>query len=212
MDAFVELQNILGRLLGPQGCEWDRAQTMRSMRESLLEESCEVIEAIDLGEPHHIQEELGDLFFNALFLCTLAEKEGFGTVNGILQELNDKLVRRHPHVFGEAKVKDVEGVLEQWETIKTSEKGKSHRKSALDGIAKGLPALARAQKILKKLQKKGISMAQLNCLSQEKSSEELVGHALLKLVAESQAKGVEAEQALRATLARVEKEFRENIE
>lgn len=102
MREFDELIEIIDRLLGPDGCPWDKEQTLQSLRSSVLEEVCEVIEAIDLNDNAHIKEELGDLFFNTIFLCKIAEKEKRFTVTEILKELNEKLIRRHPHVFGES--------------------------------------------------------------------------------------------------------------
>lgn len=208
MREFDELMEIIDRLLGPEGCPWDREQTLQSLRSSVLEEVCEVIEAIDLNDNAHIQEELGDLLFNAVFLCKIAEKEKRFLVVSILKELNEKLIRRHPHVFGEGKkIHTVDELYEQWNRIKKEEKGKEIRKSALDGISKHLPVLARAQKVLKKLEKASyptqVSETVLPAINHEKE----LGEHLLSLVKLAQEKGLDAEHALRSALAHLEKDF-----
>lgn len=208
MREFDELIEIIDRLLGPGGCPWDQEQTLQSLRSTVLEEVCEVIEAIDLDDNMHIQEELGDLFFNAVFLSKIAEKEKRFPIQAVIKELNEKLIRRHPHVFGEGKKIDtVEELYDQWDKIKKEEKGKDKRKSALDGISKHLPSLARAQKSLKKMKKAGY-LPNLN--SSENSSfldEKELGSHLLALVADAQAKGLDAEHALRKALTLLEKNF-----
>lgn len=205
---MLEIENLLktlNTLLGENGCAWDRAQTMLSMRASLLEEACEVIDAIDSGDKTHIEEELGDLFFNAIFLCLLAEKENCCSLQSVVGKLNDKLIYRHPHIFGENEnLLTPEAVLEQWDTLKASEKGKDARKSVLDGIPKALPALARAQKVIGRMRKQGIHPD----LSDESTTEMALGNSLLRLVVEAQAQGIEAEFALRNVLNKVEADFR----
>src|SRR5665647_1517745 len=101
MDAVAPLLKILDTLLGPGGCEWDRKQTLSSIKADLLEEACEVIDAIDKSDGTDIKEELGDLLFVVLFLCRLAEKEKFSNLTGIIEGICEKLNRRHPHNFGE---------------------------------------------------------------------------------------------------------------
>ncbi len=205
MDEFNSLIEILERLLAPDGCPWDREQTLHSIRHSLVEETYEVIEAIDLDDNRQIEEELGDLLFVAVFLCLLAQKEGRFTLQDALTHVVAKLVRRHPHIFGEVKLKTSQEVLRQWDEIKQIEK-KEERKSALDGIPKDLPALARAQKMIKKLVNK-------HFVSQKSkdsfSPEEQAGEKLWQLVQEMAKQGIQAEQALRKRLAQIEVEFRQ---
>lgn len=122
MEAFDRFVDVVDRLLGPGGCPWDREQTLLSMRKDLLEETNEVIEAVESGDSDHIAEELGDLFFNVVFLCRLAKKEGHTNIPQVLKGITEKLIRRHPHVFGDAKVESSEDVLKQWEAIKRDEK------------------------------------------------------------------------------------------
>lgn len=123
MQEFQSLIDIIERLLAPDGCPWDREQTTRSMRSCLIEETNEVIEAIDHDDNRQMEEELGDLLFNVVFLCRLAEKEGRFNLKDVLQSIIAKLIRRHPHVFGEGKIlATTEEVLKQWKEIKEQEK------------------------------------------------------------------------------------------
>lgn len=204
MKEFTELLNIVDRLLGPGGCPWDREQTLASLREALLEESCEVIEAVDLKNSKHILEELGDLFFLMLFLCRMAEQEKHGSMEEVLRLAAEKLVRRHPHVFGDEEINTAEETIEMWNRVKSQEPGKKHRKSRLDGIPKGLPALARAQEILKKSRKSDYQHTQ----PEEEDPEKKLGLQILELVEQAANQSIEAEQALRAVLAEREQTFR----
>jgi len=209
MKEYEELNTIVDRLLGPGGCPWDREQTMKSIRSNIIEESAELVEAIDTEDNAHIREELGDIFFLAIFFCKLAEKEGRCTTKEVLQEINEKLIRRHPHVFGEAKIADSDAALKQWGEIKQTEKSKAHRKSALDSIPKGLPALARAQKVHKKLH--DANYPDIPKIKEEQiKDEESLGKALFRLVAQAQEKGLDAEHALRKILVSLESQFRKH--
>lgn len=209
MTTFQSLVDVIDKLLSPEGCPWDQEQTLLSMRGSLLEEACELIEAIDLGDPEHIKEELGDLLFNAVFLCRLAEKESKCSLEDVLREITEKMIRRHPHVYGNAKnISNSDQVLDQWNKIKSGENGKSHRKSILDDVPKGLPALARGQKVLKKMHKHHFHPEQ-KPLENTKGSDELaVGQELISLIVKAQKQGIDAEQALRMALAHHEQAFR----
>jgi len=208
MKEIDELIDVVDHLFGPEGCPWDRKQTMKSSRTYVLEEVCELIEAIDLDDNGHIREELGDLFFNAVFLSRLAEKEGRCLMKEAIQEVTEKLIRRHPHVFGEKTEKTTDEVLEQWEEIKKSEKKNSHRKSALDGIPKGLPSLARAYKMIKKMQKNNYTDLPTKIMVSDFDNEESLGELLLQLVASSVEKGIDPEHALRKSMAQLESAFR----
>lgn len=205
---FDELLQVLDTLLGPQGCPWDREQTLKSMRSSVLEETCELIEAIDLNDNEKILEELGDLFFNAVFFAKLAEKENRFKLDDVIDELRAKLIRRHPHVFGEVNLNDTDAVIKQWEQIKGKEKGKEHRKSALDSIPKNLPALARAQKVVKKMRKAEFLDKTPVKETQLFENEDDLGHVLLALVSKAEESGLNAEHALKKVLAEKERAFR----
>jgi tetrapyrrole methylase family protein/MazG family protein len=153
--AFTALYEVIHRLRGPGGCPWDQEQTPASLRGSLIEETYECVEAIDEGDPAHIREELGDLFLLAVMLSALYEETGLFSVAGVLQGIREKLVRRHPHVFGELKVRDSAEVLDNWARIKVEQEGRKPKDSILDGVSRGLPPLDRAYKLQKKAAKAG---------------------------------------------------------
>jgi tetrapyrrole methylase family protein/MazG family protein len=208
MKEFDELVTVVDHLLGENGCPWDKKQTMKTIRSDVLEEVCELIEAIDSEDNQHIEEELGDLFFNVIFLSRLAEKESRTKMVHALIEIKEKLIRRHPHVFENAVIKTEDELLTSWEKIKLTEKGKEERKSVLDGIPKGLPALARAQKVLKKMQKaKFQELPTLNANLNFESEDDL-GEFLAKIVISSEEKGLDAEHALKKYLNSLESKFR----
>lgn len=207
MKEFDALIQTIESLLAPNGCPWDREQTLLTMRSSLVEETAEVIEAIESDDNEHLEEELGDLFFNIAFLCKLAEKEKRCDLQGVLKHINHKLIRRHPHVFDKVKIENSDQVLTQWEAIKKLEKGTS-RPSLLDGIPKDLPLLARAQKIVKKIKKASPDVS--FSLPASIHDEESLGIHLLHLLSEAQEKEIEAELALRSALSELEKQFRKN--
>ncbi len=129
MKDFNEVLEILDRLMGPQGCPWDRKQTFETLRESVVEEAHEVVEAVDEGDDQHLCEELGDLLFNVVFYCKIAEKDGKFTTVDMLNGLRDKLIRRHPHVFGDAVIENEAELLVQWNRIKEEERV---RKTSID--------------------------------------------------------------------------------
>lgn len=193
MKEFDDLLAVLDRLLGPGGCPWDQKQTLHSMRASPLEEVHELIEAIDTDDNENIREELGDLFFNACFLARLAEKEGRFHLKDVLRPITEKLIRRHPHVFGEKVVEDAEGVKKQWEDIKEVEQGGKRKKNPFHGIPKGLPALAKAQKVASKLKRHGTTV---DLHPQEFCNEEALGELLLAICARAEDQGLDAEIAL----------------
>ncbi len=206
-QEFQKLLDILERLIGPDGCPWDQEQTMQSLRYSVLEETCELIEAIDLNDDPHICEELGDLFLNATFLCRLAQKEERFPFHAVLEKLNEKLIRRHPHVFGDAQVETVDDLVAQWAEIKKQEKGE-RTGSVIDDIPKGLPSLTRAQKSLKRMRKEKFE----NLPSQDKHSfttEDELGDLLLDIAYQARHQKLDAEHALRKRLAHLEQEFRQ---
>jgi tetrapyrrole methylase family protein / MazG family protein len=205
VKEFNELLETVDRLLAPGGCPWDQKQTMISMRSSILEEVCEVIEAIDLNDNEHIQEELGDLFFNLIFLCRLAEKENRFRFPDVLNGIAKKLLERHPHVFGSVKIESVEEVLNQWESIKKNEKGKEHREGIFDSIPKGLPSLARAQKIIKRMGKTDYHYISKGKVLSTFTDEESLGLELLEIVARSTEMGIDSEQALKKAISTLER-------
>lgn len=164
MEAFNRLHETIRRLRAPGGCPWDREQTPETLRETLIEEAYETVEAITEGDTDHVCEELGDVFLNAVMLSYMYEQLDSFTVTDVLETVRDKLVRRHPHVFGETdgyagpgsgKETDTpEKVLNQWDEIKQKVEGRKGS-SALDGVSMGLPSLERAKKLQKRASKCG---------------------------------------------------------
>ena len=154
-EIFKKLCDIVARLRGPGGCPWDLEQTPSSLRGDLIEETYECVEAIDEGDPAHIREELGDLFLLVTMLSSMHEEEGLFSVAEVLEGISEKVIRRHPHVFGELKVRDSAEVLENWARIKVVEEGRKPKDSILDEVSRGLPPLDRACKLQKKAAKAG---------------------------------------------------------
>lgn len=196
-NEFEKLTQISDRLMGPEGCPWDREQTLPSMRQFILEEAYEIVEAIDEEDDKNLAEEIGDLFFNLLFLCKIAEKEGRFTTSEVFRKVGEKLIGRHPHVFGETKLEGSQAVLEQWEKIKKQEK--SERKSILDGIPKSLPALSRAYKIVAKIPQEGKE------LESTFVDEGELGKLLWAIVRQAKKQKIHPEMALRKTTQEIEK-------
>src|ERR1700722_5372741 len=153
--AINDLLKVMAKLRSPEGCPWDREQTHLSLRRHAIEEVYELIDAIESRDDHEMAEELGDLLLQVVFHCQLARERGAFDFEKVCRLLTEKLIRRHPHVFGTTKVKNVDEVWANWEKIKHGEKlgTKGERKSAFDGIPKHLPALLRTEKLLKKAHK-----------------------------------------------------------
>src|SRR5947199_7178275 len=154
-SAVNYLLKVMARLRSPTGCPWDREQDHRSLRFHAVEEVYELIDAIEARDDHEMMEELGDLLLQVVFHCQLARERGAFDFEKVCRHIAEKLVRRHPHVFGDAKARTVDAVWAQWEQIKKAEKhGTRHaRPSALDGIPRHLPALLRVEKLVKKARK-----------------------------------------------------------
>ena len=147
------LRKIVAQLRSPDGCPWDREQTHESLKPHLVEECYELMDAIDAGDDKELKEELGDLLLQVVLHSQMAAEATRFTLDDVATVIADKLVNRHPHVFGESRLPDSEAVLKQWEVIKRSEK--QERRSVLDGVPRALPALARAQKIQTKAARVG---------------------------------------------------------
>jgi XTP/dITP diphosphohydrolase len=208
LPATVDLLGVMAKLRSPQGCPWDRAQDHRSLRYHAVEEVYELIDAIESGDDHEMAEELGDLLLQVVFHCQLARERGAFDFDGVARRITDKLLRRHPHVFGDVKVKDVDEVWANWEKIKTAEKkGTRHaRASALDGIPRHLPALMRAEKLLKKARRaKPLGAASPRPSRLGKTA---LARQLFALVQQAQARGWSAEELLRREIARQERALR----
>jgi tetrapyrrole methylase family protein/MazG family protein len=221
--SFEELLMIMRRLRGPGGCPWDAEQTHESLTRYLLEETYEVIEAIDAKSPEHLKEELGDLLLQPIFHAAIAEEAGTFTMHDIIQTLSDKLIRRHPHVFGDMLIADSAAQIENWEQIKKLEKG-SERASALSGVPPQLPALLKAQKITEKAARVGFDWEHIDQVM-AKVMEELhefeeamlagdnehmeaeLGDLLFAIVNLGRFLSINPEEALRKTITRFQKRF-----
>src|SRR4051812_47078907 len=151
-SSISDLLRVMARLRSPTGCPWDREQDHMTLRFHAVEEVYELIDAIEAGDEHEMKEELGDLLLQVVFHCQLAQESGAFDFDDVARNISEKLIRRHPHVFGESDVKTVDEVWAQWDKIKKAEKAgtKNDRPSALDGIPKHLPALMYAEKLVKK--------------------------------------------------------------
>lgn len=225
-QGFDRLMAIMRRLRAPGGCPWDAEQTHESLKRYLLEECYEVIEAIDTNDSELLREELGDLMLQPVFHVAIAEETGRFTMDDVLETICDKLVRRHPHVFGEEKVKTAEEQVVNWERIKKQEKaGKGEaRKSALAGVPPHLPALLKAQKITEKAARVGFDWEHVDQVfakvleelkefeetmaarDQERMEAEL-GDLLFAIVNLGRFLSVNPEEALRKTISRFESRF-----
>ncbi len=205
--AMAELLRIMARLRGPKGCPWDREQDHRSLRWHAVEEVYELMDAIEAGDDHELEEELGDLLLQVVFHCQLAKERRAFDFEKVARQIADKLVRRHPHVFGKLKVKDVDQVWANWEKIKRAEKhGTRHaRPSALDGIPKHLPALLRAEKLVKKARRAGLPSP---APRRGRRTRAQLGAELFELARQAQEQGWSAEELLRAETRQRERAWR----
>ena len=154
-ELFDQLVQVVATLRSENGCPWDKAQTHETLKSDLIEETYEVIEAIDAKSSDKLEEELGDLLLLVMLNAQIAKDQGDFSINEVVRSITDKLIRRHPHVFGDVDVKDTETVLQNWEAIKRSEAGYEDRTSVLDGVPESLPSLLRAQKIQNKAARVG---------------------------------------------------------
>jgi tetrapyrrole methylase family protein/MazG family protein len=226
LDQFQRLIDIMARLRGPDGCPWDREQTPASIRRQLIEETFEVVEAIDEDDPELLCEELGDLTLHVVFQSQMAAEAGRFAIADVLQSINEKLVRRHPHVFEESQVEDADGVLRQWEDIKAKEKADAGRArtSALDGVPGDLPALALSEALQRKAAKVGFDWPESDgplekvleeCAEFAREArvdgrtEEELGDLLFSIVNAARFLGISPELALRRAARKFERRFRE---
>jgi MazG family protein len=207
-SALNDLLSVMARLRSPQGCPWDREQDHMTLRFHAVEEVYELIDAIEAGDDQEMIEELGDLLLQVVFHCQLAGERGAFDFQEVARRITEKLVRRHPHVFASLKVKDVDEVWANWEKIKTAEKhGTRHaRPSALDGIPIHLPALLKAEKLLKKAKKAKIHGPKAP--GRKPGTRAGLGRELFELVRKAQDKGWSAEELLRAEIKRQERAMR----
>ncbi|HKH08426.1 MAG TPA: MazG family protein [Agromyces sp.] len=220
-EGLTELVAMVARLRAPGGCPWDAEQTHESLVQYLVEESWELIDAIESGSREEMIEELGDVLYQVLFHADLAAHtpgEDFD-IDDVARHMTAKMVSRHPHVFGDREAETAADVVAFWDDLKASEK--PHRTSVLDGIPRGMPALALAQKVLGKAEKVGatarssvtdasatIGSATDAPAPAAPATEDELGRLLLALVASARSQGLDAERALRSAVRGLEADVR----
>ncbi len=222
-EAFERLVEVMARLREPGGCPWDREQTLESLRQWLLEETYEVLEAIDDGDPETHRDELGDLLLQVVFQARIRQEEGAFDAADVADAISEKMRRRHPHVFGDEQADDAAAVSKRWSELKEAEKG---RQSALDGVPAALPALLRASRIgekaagvgfdwpdqigvLSKLDEERAELTEAVLCGDAKAIHHEAGDYLFTVVNLCRHLGVDPESALQDTTRRFERRFRE---
>jgi tetrapyrrole methylase family protein/MazG family protein len=222
-NSLESFQEIVAHLRAPNGCPWDREQTHASLRKHMLEESYEAIAAIDSGDFDSMREEFGDLLLQVMLNSQIASEEGEFTLNDVIKGIYDKIIRRHPHVFGEVKVEGVDGVLTNWEKLKEGERQGSGKpeKGILDGVPAALPALSQAQEYQDRAARVGFDWPEIEGVL-DKVREEIaevrkaetdwelaseIGDLFFALVNLARWKKVDAESALRGTNIKFKKRF-----
>jgi uncharacterized protein YabN with tetrapyrrole methylase and pyrophosphatase domain len=205
--AIRQLLDIMARLRAPNGCAWDREQDHRTLRRHAIEEVYELIDAIEANDDDAMADELGDMLLQVVFHCQMASERKAFDFERVCRLLVDKLIRRHPHVFGTATATSASAVWAQWDRIKEAERAGTTRAraSAFDGIPRHLPALLRAEQLVKKAAKAGLLT---NPGDHPARTRQGVGAALFELAAEAQRQGWSAEELLRAEIARRERVLR----
>ena len=226
-EKFVELVKIMERLRAPGGCPWDRKQTFDTIKPYLLEESYEVMDAIDKRDWAGLEEELGDLLLQPVFFAAMAAEEKLFTISDSLDAINQKLIRRHPHVFGDANAETPEDVKQRWDEIKKQEKAAKRQaaaESVLDGVPRTLPALVEAEKITQKaagvgfewpdvsgvvakIQEEAAELANAQSGQSREEIEHEVGDLFFTLVNLARFLKIDPEQALRKTNGRFRRRF-----
>ena len=209
-SAINDLIEVMEQLRAPDGCPWDREQDHKSIRFHAVEEVYELIDAIEMDDDDEMLEECGDLLLQVVFHCQLAKERNAFDFEKAARSITDKLIRRHPHVFGDSDADNVDAVWTQWEKIKREEKkGTQHeRPSVLDGIPRHLPALQRAEKLVKKARKNGLAKIPLAKPIKQRYTKASLSKELFALAEYAQNKGWQPEALLRAETKKQEKALR----
>jgi len=202
-----ELIAVLEQLRAPGGCAWDREQTHESLVQYLVEETYELVDAIEAGSREEMLEELGDVLYQVLFHSDIAAEAGQFTLEDVAAHMTAKMIGRHPHVFGDTTAETADDVVAVWDDLKKIEK--PGRTSVLDGIPQGMPSLGLADKLLGKAGKLGLVDVGAQAGIPVNNEDEL-GGLLLAVVASAKANGLDAERALRSTLRGLQQEIREH--
>ena len=221
--TFDELVNLMTTLRGPNGCPWDRKQTLPDLKPYVIEEAYEVVDAIDRDDRTALLEEVGDHLLEAVFIAEVTREEGTFDIYDSITAVHDKLVRRHPHVFGEVQANDAEEVLVNWEKMKSDER-KSENKSVLSGVPQSLPALLKASRLTEKAARVGFDWRRTEDVF-DKVDEELaelreavasgdaahieeeIGDLLFTIANIARKVGVNAEEALQSTNRKFQRRF-----
>ncbi|HPJ95273.1 MAG TPA: nucleoside triphosphate pyrophosphohydrolase [Deltaproteobacteria bacterium] len=226
MKEFDRLVEILERLRAPGGCPWDAEQDHRSISRCMIEEAYELVDAIQDDDVEHLREELGDVLLQVVFHSTIAKDLGEFTIKEVINDLCDKLIHRHPHVFGDVSVADSGEVIKNWERLKKKEEGKKQRQSILDGIPDTLPSLQYARKIQSVVSRVGFDWPDaagvvdkikeeadevLQAMQSHKSDQvaEEIGDLLFSIVNFARFNGIDPESALRRTNLKFRQRFYE---
>lgn len=222
MSNLNRLIEIMQRLRGPNGCPWDKEQTQETLKPYLIEEAYEVIDAIDSKNDKDITDELGDVLLQVVFHAQIASEEDRFTFDDVAKSIADKLVRRHPHVFGDVEAETPDQVIQNWEAIKREEKkGQNQDDSILSGVPRHLPALLRATQIQKKAAKVGFDwekaeevldkveeeMQELRNATTQQEKQDEFGDVLFSLVNLSRFLKIDPEDALTQTIAKFQSRF-----
>jgi MazG family protein len=220
MSAIDELKATMARLRGPGGCPWDQEQTHASLVRCLIDEASELIDTIDRGDYPHMREELGDVLIQVVFHACLAEEKGQFNFEDVAHDINEKLIRRHPHVFGAGKLETSEQVIAKWEEIKATEKKNGPARTA-DQVFKDLPprlpALMFAEAVWKQIEKNElpsdgiVDAAQVKAVGQH-LDEARLGRMLFELTAAARTNGLDPEEALRRHATLVMREVEQRVQ
>ena len=225
-ELFKELIDIIAKLRSEDGCPWDREQTHETLKIGIIEEAYEVIETIDQKDDEKLEEELGDLLMQVLLNAQIAKDDGKFGIAGVIQKINEKLIRRHPHVFGDLDVKDSDEIMKNWDRIKSEERANKDESSLFDSIPTSLPALIQARKVqsrasrvgfdwnkaddvLKKVEEEIEELKEGIDKADQPNIEEEMGDILFSIVNLSRFLNVEPEDALRKTTAKFIRRFKQ---
>jgi tetrapyrrole methylase family protein/MazG family protein len=219
LNRFASLTKIIAVLRGPHGCPWDKEQTHASLRGTFLQECYEVLETLDEGDTKKLREELGDLLLHIVLQSQIAKEAGEFTIKDVIKSINEKLIHRHPHVFGEQKVKDVAEIVHNWEMLKREERGVEH--SIIASVPKNLPALSYSQEVQQRAAEVGFDwekdegvieklteeVNELTSANTMESKEEEFGDLLFTLTNIARRQGVDLEVALREANRKFSRRF-----
>jgi tetrapyrrole methylase family protein/MazG family protein len=219
LSKFTSLTKIIATLRGPHGCPWDKEQTHASLRESFLQECYEVLESLDEADTKKLREELGDLLLHIVMQAQIAEETGEFTIRDVIKSINEKLIHRHPHVFGEEKVKNVSEIIHNWENLKREEKGAEQ--SIIASVPRDLPALSYSQEVQRRaaevgfdwkkdegvIEKLAEEVGELTRANTVESKKEEFGDLLFTLVNVARRQGIDLEVALREANRKFSRRF-----